>query len=158
MDTTYCTNISGPVPQNCYANGTWFDSILYEQGVDLYFVGHLHQYVRFVSNYGSFNLTDVGSLNADMTVATNPKYATTIIAGSPGNQEVQPSSCGAPMPNDNAYPVAACSQNYGYGYLTMHNATHAHWLWQTKVPIAGSPAPDFNDDFWLIQNNHGPRV
>lgn len=35
MDTTYCASAG-----NCYANGTWFDQLLHEAGVDLYFVGH----------------------------------------------------------------------------------------------------------------------
>lgn len=152
MDTTYCSNAT-----NCYANGTWFDDLLQEYGVDLYFVGHLHQYVKFLSAYPTRNLSDTACASPDYHTYSNCKYTTTFIVGSPGNQEVQPSSCGGPTPNNNLYPVAACSQNYGYSYLQVHNATHATVVWNTSVPIAGSPDPFFSDYVTFIMDEHGPR-
>ncbi len=132
---------------------TWFDDILQEAGVDLYFVGHLHQYVRFVPNYGTKNLTDLASISPDGSQITNPQYTLTLIVGSPGNPEVQPSSCGGPTPENANYPTFRCTQNYGVSYMQAVNSTHAHVMWTTTVPIAGSPDPNFSDDFWLVVTN-----
>lgn len=49
------------------------------------------------------------------------------------------------------------SNNYGFGSLTIVNATHLHWTWATSVPHVNSTAPNYSDDLWLIQHNHGPR-
>jgi hypothetical protein len=152
MDTTYCVN------NTCTANATWFDDVLQEAGVDLYFVGHMHEYRRFVPNYGTRNLTDPTSMSPDMHTYTDPTYMVTIVTGAPGNQEVQPSSCGGPTPTDVTFPTAACSRNYGYGYLQIANATHASWRWETTEPIAGSPDPFYGDTLSIVVNHHGPRA
>jgi hypothetical protein len=31
------------------------------------------------------------------------------------------------------------------------NATHAHWTWDTVVPVKGSPDPTFRDDLWIVK-------
>lgn len=118
----------------------------------------MHEYRRFVPNYFSLNLTDNGSVSADMHTYTDPQYLITLVTGSPGNQEVQPPSCGGPTPNDPTFPTAACSRNYGYGYLQVLNSSTAVWEWVTSVPIAGSPDPEYTDKLWVVQNNHGPRT
>jgi hypothetical protein len=125
--------------------------------VQFYFVGHLHQYVRFVPNYGTKQLIDLGSVSADGHVYTNPKFTTTIITGSPGNQEVQPSDCGGVTPSNPAYPTIACSQNYGYGYLQILNSSHATWVWNTSVPISGSPDPFYSDYLTVIRDPAAAR-
>jgi acid phosphatase type 7 len=151
MDTTYCNATA------CYSNGTWFDDILYEGGVDIFFFGHLHEYRRFVPNFGTRNLTDPGSMSPDGHTVTDPKYLVNICSGSPGNQEVQPSDCGGGTPDDPTYPTVTCSRNYGYGLLTVLNSTALQWDWKTTVPIAGSPVPDYSDSLTLVVHNPGPR-
>ena len=49
------------------------------------------------------------------------------------------------------------NHSYGYGYLTVHNATHASWRWRTSVPHAGSPDPFYSDTLELVVSQHGPR-
>ena len=112
MDTTYCPPGGGP----CTANGTWFDEPLQAAGVDLMYVGHMHEYRRYTPAYGTRGLLDVASMSGPgNSVVTDPKYTTTIVTGATGCQEVQPASCGGPSPADPANPTAACSRNYGYG-------------------------------------------
>ena len=91
------------------------------------------------------------------SLVTDPKYTTTIVTGAPGCPEVQPASCGGPSPTDPTNPTAACSRNYGYGYLEIVNRTTATWLWQTKVPHAGSPDPNFEDAVTFVVHEHRAR-
>jgi hypothetical protein len=86
---------------------------------------------------------DSASMNADKSVYTNPKYPTLVVTGAPGNGEVNPRTC------DEEWAVN-CSGNYGYGKLQV-NKTHAHWTWNTTVPVAGSPDPTFSDDLWIVK-------
>jgi hypothetical protein len=138
-------------------NATWSDSLMHDFGADLFFVGHMHEYRRFSPAYGTKGLVDTASMSADTHTVTDPKYLVTITSGVVGCPEVQPASCGGPTPGDPANPTAACSRNYGYGYLTVHNATHASWRWRTSVPHAGSPDPFYTDTMEIIVNSHGPR-
>lgn len=107
MDTTYCTQTGG-----CVANGTWFDVLLQEAGVDLYFVGHMHEYRRFVPNYGTLNLTDSASMSPDMHTYSNPAYMTTIVTGAPGNA-LPPA--GAPLPPTRPSPRLRVQGTTGTG-------------------------------------------
>jgi len=155
MDTTWCPPGGGP----CTANGTWFDEPLQAAGVEFMFVGHQHEYRRYSPAYGTRGLLDVASMSGpSYSVVTDPRYMETIVTGAPGCPEVQPASCGGPSPTDPSNPTAACSRNYGYGYLEIINATHATWLWQTKVPHAGSPDPAFQDAVTFVVHHHGPRA
>ena len=138
-------------------NATWSDLLMHEHGVDLFFVGHMHEYRRFSPAYGTKGLVDTASMSADLHSYVDPKYLVTITSGVVGCPEVPPASCGGPTPTDPANPTADCSRNYGYGYLTVHNASHASWRWRTSVPHAGSPDPFHADTLELVVNNHGPR-
>lgn len=130
MDTTYCPPGGGP----CTANGTWFDEPLQAAGVDLMYVGHMHEYRRYTPAYGTRGLLDVASMSGPgNSVVTDPKYTTTIVTGATGCQEVQPASCGGPSPTDPANPTAACSRNYGYG-------TRGSFSYAPAPPIA-QPLP-----------------
>ena len=153
MDTTYCSGAS------CYANATWFDSLLHEAGVDLYFVGHMHEYRRLVPAHGTANATDLACASGAErnAVFTNCKYLATIVTGAPGNPEAQPPDCGGPAPHDPQQPTLTCSRNYGFGFLQVHNATHASWQWDTALPIAGSPDPVSPDSLLVVAEQHGPR-
>lgn len=120
----------------------------------------MHEYRRLVPAYGTQNLTDTECITgADEHVQTytNQKYLTTIVTGSPGNQEVQPPDCGGPSPKDPLLPTATCSRNYGWGILQVFNATTAQWQWKTSMPIAGSPVPNYMDTLTVVVDSHGPR-
>ena len=80
------------------------------------------------------------------------------MTGAAGNQEAQPPDCGGPAPHDALQPTATCSRNYGFGFLTVANATHATWQWKTSLPIAGSPDPSYQDTLQLVVDAHGPRA
>ena len=87
---------------------------------------------------------------------TNPKYVVPIVSGVPGCQEVSAEkNCVGLSAKD---PQSARCGNYGYGKFTALNATHAHWLWETAVPINGTTDANFSDDLWIVQGSHGPRA
>jgi hypothetical protein len=44
------------------------------------------------------------------------------------------------------------SSSYGYGHLTVYNATHIHWQ---QVRAADQ---SLVDDLWIVQENHGTFV
>ena len=64
---------------------------------------------------------------------TDPKYLVTIVAGSPGNHEVTPVTTNESIKSGRCIgsvknpsfnePLAACRDNYGYGYLQGTNAS-----------------------------------
>jgi hypothetical protein len=146
--------------QSC-TNGTWFDELMHGAGVDLYFVGHMHEYRRLVPAHGTANATDLACISGAADNAqtyTNCKYMPTIVTGAAGNQEAQPPDCGGPAPRDPLQPTATCSRNYGFGLLTVANASHATWRWSTALPVAGSPNPDYEDVLQLVVDAHGPRT
>lgn len=80
--------------------------------VDVQFVGHWHQYTRYppIDSRGGKVVVDMASVSADQRTYTNPLYPTVIVAGAPGDGEVNPKGCNEPH---NLY----CSGNYGYGWV-----------------------------------------
>lgn len=121
-------------------NASWYDDLFHSHGVDLLFVGHMHEYRRFAPAYGTRGLVDTQALSPDMHTYTDPSYLISITSGVVGCPEVQPASCGGPTPSDPTNPTAACSRNYGFGYLTVHNSSHASWFWRTsQVPCKTPP-------------------
>jgi len=126
---------------------TWslFDFVP-EGKVDAWFVGHWHQYTRYppIDSRNGTMKVDMASVSADKSTYTNPKYPVLIVTGAPGDGEVNPRTC---TEENQIY----CSGNYGYGKLQVMNATHMHWVWNTTVPVAGSPEPKFSDDLWIVK-------
>ena len=127
---------------------TWslFD-FLPEHKVDLWFVGHWHQYTRYPpmdSRNGTVKI-DAAAMSNNNSTYTNAKSPILIVTGAPGDGEVNPRSC-------NEKWNIRCSGNYGYGKLQIFNATHAHWVWNTTVPVSGSPDPSFIDEIWAVKS------
>lgn len=120
--------------------------ILSQFNVDILFVGHWHQYTRFppMDTRNGKVVIEPGVLSPDNSTVTNAQFPTIIVTGAPGNGEVNPRTCNEP------YQVN-CSGNYGYGHFTVFNATHAHWTWDTIVPVSGSPDPTFTDSTWFVK-------
>jgi alkaline phosphatase D len=126
---------------------TWglFD-VLVENKVDVQFVGHWHQYTRFppIDSRNGKVVVDYASLSNGNTTYTDAQYPVIIVAGAPGNQEVDPRTCTEEWQIN-------CTGNYGYGHFQVINATHAHWVWETTVPVKGGPDPTFRDDVWFVK-------
>jgi hypothetical protein len=143
--------------------------MLNDAGVDFHFSGHIHEYRRFLPQNPAKGQYDSNSSNADHSVYTDPAFMVPVVSGAPGDQEVNavnPMSESARAHLHDArlrqprYDPGwqTNTNNYGYGKLTIYNATHAHWVWTTAVPHVNSTAPDYSDDLWVIVKNHGPRV
>ncbi len=185
-------------------NFSYIDDLAHKYGIDLHIAGHIHTYQRFyplrMQPYGNdptkpnnkpadvdFNCATTGVQTTGVTIENNtytdPKYMVTIVAGSPGNHEVTPSTPPGAKPGDrcvgsidkpsDSMPMAACRENYGYGYLQATNATHLHWIFKyagygtpnCAAPPCPQPNPSewpdtvFHDELWMVKKagSHGMR-
>lgn len=162
-------------------NFTGFDHLGCKFGVDLYLTGHIHLYQRFLPALGPSSSSllapprdiDHACVSEDGHRYTDPKYFPTIVVGSPGDQEITPrfaclglDGVGKTVWDD---VQAVCTADYGYGHLTVANATHMKWEFlqtgrspgvrdheQVRSPRS-FPVPVVRDHLWLVQHNHGPR-
>jgi len=122
---TDCTADTATIRDGQYGFETAFNTR--PGSVDLYFSAHEHSYERTYPTYnGTSDLECVTSVQTgrdNIDVYTHPKYTTYIVAGSAGCREYF----------DIFDPVfyghysAFRSGTYGYGIMTVHNATHVHW-------------------------------
>ena len=72
----------------------------------------------------------------------------TIVTGASGDREDDDKCSGIDL-----ILSATCSQNYGYGFFTALNATHA--TWDYKTILADGPGPkDFSDALMVVQSKH----
>ena len=83
---------------------------------------------------------------------------TTIITAAPGDQEVNRRRALAHAPVAAPQLSVTSTNNYGYGYLTIENATTLRWRFETAVPHVNSSAPGYTDDMTLVVHEHGPRT
>ncbi|KAK3069564.1 hypothetical protein LTR53_011996 [Teratosphaeriaceae sp. CCFEE 6253] len=96
-----------------------FEGLLLENGVDVYFAGHIHWYER-IWPIGNSTI-DTSSILNNNTYQTNPGVSMThIVNGMAGNIESH-SSINA----SNILNITAVLNQYNYGFskLTFHNAT-----------------------------------
>jgi len=102
------------------------EDIMYDNKVDLYMCGHVHTYER---DYPVYRSERVGKF-PDKKVITDPKATIHLIAGSAG--------CEEGLSDKHWYDWTVGSEkwnwwahrfgtDYGYGMLTVFNATHLHW-------------------------------
>jgi len=108
-------------------------------GVDMYICGHEHSYERLWPVYDGI------VHNGTLSPYTNPTAPVHIITGSAGNRE-NLDSFGPALGPWSAFR----SSTYGYGRMKVFNSTHIHFeqILADKGTIL--------DEFWLIQENHGP--
>jgi len=128
---------------------TDFDNLSYKYGVDIYFCGHQHNYQRL------FPFHDSTGQNYTSNVYTDPKYLIQMVSGSPGNKELISTGLGP-----KAW-LAKYIYEYGFGHLTIFNATHLYWEWeQTATSMANirNRAENIQDTLWVVQHNHGMRT
>jgi len=98
--------------------------------VNVVFTGHVHAYERSHPVYN------------DMIIVGAPVY---IVIGDGGNLEGHATTYYEPAPVWSAYRNGT---QYGYGLWTVHNHTHAHWVWYKNKNILGFRE---NDEYWWIQ-------
>ena len=112
----------------------------------------MHYYNRYVP-FNSVTLqADEASVSADKKTYTDPKYMITIVTGASGDHELDDKCSGVDL-----IISATCSQNYGYGFFTAVNASHATWSFKTIKADGPGPA-DYSDSLTIVQSNHGPRA
>lgn len=97
-----------------------FRKLFHSAGVDLYICGHQHNYQRLFPGLQK-KVQEYDNPNH----IVDPKYWMQIVVGSPGCQE-KISGGLAPYPNG----IAAYYLSYGYGLMTVHNATHISWKYK----------------------------
>jgi len=142
----YCSNI--PSVMDCTVEAQRLRRGINEKGqygledlmqryrVDMYFTAHEHSYERTYPVYKG--QVDYQSNHTYV----NPKFVTHIIAGAAGNKE------DIEWFDEMLYgPWSAVrSGTYGFGHLTIHNATHLYW----KQYINNNP--NEVDDLWIIKD------
>jgi len=116
------------------------EALLLEYNVDIFFCGHEHSYER------SFPVSR-GHINQQQNQTyLNPIFPIHILCGSAG------------CPEDLDYydevfygPWSVVrSSSYGYGHLSVMNATHLHWRQLYKT---ANGAQQLLDEVWIIQEN-----
>ena len=162
-------------------NWTAFEPLFCKYGVELYLSGHVHLYQRFFPLHGPNSLmlwakpqaVDHDSVSDDTHIYKNPKWMTTLIVASPGDDQISTRlDCKGLTADVDFNPMqdtqAICTAGYGYGHLQAVNSTHLLWeFYQTgKAPNVGETdvgdAVKFKkkkrrDYLWLQVDNHGKR-
>merc|ERR1712224_685371 len=113
-----------------------FDKLFCKYGVDLYLSGHVHLYQRFYPMNAPDTMrfgaqprdVDMESVSDDGHTYTNPMWYPTLIVASPGDDEISArATCPGLGKTLFRTSQAECTAGYGYGHLTVANATHVHW-------------------------------
>ena len=117
--------------------------------------------------FGDFGLVNDVSMASLISDATNGAYDSVLHVGDWAyNMEDQQSAVGCASGDheldDKCSGVdliisATCSQNYGVGFFTAVNASHATWSFKTIKADGPGPA-DYSDSLTIVQSNHGPRA
>ena len=128
----------------------------------------MHYYARDAPEYpnaangtGAVDLAcmnnNLGNATNPAALYTNPHFMTTIITAAPGDQEVNRRQLHAAAPLRAGQHGVTSTNNYGYGLMTVINATHLHWRFETAVPHVNSTNAKYTDDLTLVVESHGPR-
>ncbi|KAI6176264.1 Purple acid phosphatase [Aphelenchoides bicaudatus] len=115
------------------------EKLFYDNGVDIQFYGHEHNYERLYPVYQS--TVDQGT-NGDPY--NNPNAPVHVISGSAGCQENTDEFTLPQAPWD-----AARNSDYGFGLLRIYNSTHLYW--EQVRAYDGAVV----DSFTLIKDRHG---
>eukprot|EP00359_Climacostomum_virens_P007149 CAMPEP_0204905838 /NCGR_PEP_ID=MMETSP1397-20131031/5644_1 /ASSEMBLY_ACC=CAM_ASM_000891 /TAXON_ID=49980 /ORGANISM="Climacostomum Climacostomum virens, Strain Stock W-24" /LENGTH=455 /DNA_ID=CAMNT_0052074773 /DNA_START=79 /DNA_END=1443 /DNA_ORIENTATION=- len=115
------------------------EDLFYDNGVDLYFQAHVHNYERDAAIYK--NLTVPSDYDSE-NLMINPKAPIYITSGNAGNEEGH---------NDLASPTPQLwarflSNDYGYGRIVVHNATHLYW------EQISAPQRQVIDHLWIVKD------
>jgi len=102
-----CMDSSQKPSGECKSLQTAIEGLLYKYHVDIFFTGHVHSYQRTVPVYQG---------------VPTPGSPIHIVHGAAGNVEGHES-----LSANAAWLAAKEDQNFGYGRLTVYNATTLHW-------------------------------
>ena len=138
-----------------------FASVFHEFGVDLYVSGHVHVYERMFDisppslprngTGGSGGSSFRGEPHSEGTT-TNMRATTFIVSGTAGPDKLK-KKFKMPPP---AFSAVRIRKKYGYGRLTVYNASHVRWeqvLCDSSMPSEQQGA--ILDSVVLIQHHHG---
>ena len=139
----YCTangNCEGPAAAMRGSGNASIEALFFEFGVDFYFSGHVHNYER---------LADVTPAGKTTHATVDPPATVYIVVGGGGSNE---GKLGFHLPNTGNRSLVRLEE-FGYGRLVIHNATHARWQYEcTEFRCAPKPIVD---DVWIVQRHHG---
>jgi hypothetical protein len=133
------------------ANWSKLEAIMQDANVDLYLLGHQHNYNRLLPQV--HNVVEEGCVSADFSVYYNCYNMTSIVTGSPGCRE-KISKGSAPD------GVARLALAYGFAHMQVVNATALHWTWEElgqRDPVTGAFVPRegaVTDEVWIIKDWH----
>ena len=108
--------------------------ILQDGGVDILFAGHWHYFERYLPYNPATKQVDTAAVSADSHTYTRPKFVTMIVSGAPGDVERNDACPGDPSLKD---IVPTCTPQYGYGILTVHNASAVTWEFTAEATPIG---------------------
>eukprot|EP01134_Creolimax_fragrantissima_P002173 CFRG2173T1 len=142
-----CSNTSAGLMQD------QFGELFQQMGVDLYLSGHQHSYERVLPMYNGY----IYKGNKNMIV--DPKASAFIVAGAGGQIDQYTDAIRMPWFCPEKEWDAARYSAFGYATLEVANRTHLLWRQTITDPLNFLVRDIENrvvDEFWLIQNNHGP--
>ena len=113
------------------------ETLLYENGVNMVFSGHVHAVERSYPTY-----------HDEVDGAHGITY---LNIGDAGNAEGHASEYYEPPPAWSAYRNGT---QYGHGELTLYNASHAEWVWVRNID--GEPV--HSDAVWVCNPSAGIRA
>jgi len=98
-------------------------------------------------------VADRASVSADGHTYTNPKSVAMIVSGAPGDVERNDACPGDASLRD---IVSSCTPQYGYGIMTVFNATHVRWDFTAKPTPIGGRVPvtaqaGYTDFVWIVK-------
>jgi hypothetical protein len=135
-----CHNLYS-IMRDGYLGALAVEPLLIEYGVDIFIGAHEHSYER---NYPVYSCSwDATRTGPDAFV--DFELPIHILSGAAGNRENQDPW----QPVGNGFSAARVNA-YGYGKMTVYNATHI--FWQFIDDSTGEAV----DSVWIIQHSHGP--
>lgn len=135
-------------------------TILQDNRVDLLFAGHWHYYERYIPFLPTTKDADAASVSPDGHTYTRPKYVTMIVSGAPGDVERNDACPGDPSLKS---LVPTCTAQYGYGIMTVHNASALYWAFTADPTPIGDASGEqhrrtpfrqqagYSDYLWLLK-------
>jgi hypothetical protein len=126
-----------------------FNPVLYDGGVDLIFCGHVHYYNRMFPVNNVTGAIDKKCVSKDGSTYTDPLYPVSIVTGAPGDREDS-------SKYEKEEDSVTGSSDYGYGFVSFPNATHALWSYKA-IKAVTEDAALYTDSLAIVKSKHGWR-
>ena len=128
------------------------EPLFFKYGVDFFIVGHEHNYERMYDVAPKENAKDPWLSGVSTQSTTDMPATTYIVVGSAGNQENH-----EPFTRDPPPRTALALNEYGYGRMLVHNASHLQWQFVVTDGSQSPPKYDvIGDEVMYVQHKHGP--